>query len=435
MHELDHDRQLREFSLDGIQELDTAGRIVRINRSGCRALEIADAQSAIGKAWRSFWPQEVHARIDAAVAAAREGHASQFTAMSPRSDGRECWWFVSVRPFVDGQGQVDGVAAISRDVTEDVQAIQALDTIREHLENRLSASQSQGEAIAARNQTLGRQLARARFLQQEVIDRELSLTARLGLASAAQAVAEQASRQAQKNEAIGQLVAGISHDFNNMLQIAIVALSTMLDDPDSLTASQRRLLGFSMDGVNHASTMAKRLLAFARVHRYKPEVIDLPTVIGDIADFVRRSLGATIDFQVDRPAGEWPTMGDRHSIEQAFMNLCINARDACDGKGSIKVRFGRLQVEPEHASTTRAAGDYVTVAVADDGAGMSEETMERLFEPYFTTKGEGAGTGLGLAQVDGAVRQTGGFVDVESTPGRGSVITMAFPLLKVPALA
>jgi signal transduction histidine kinase len=161
-------------------------------------------------------------------------------------------------------------------------------------------------------------------------------------------------------------------------------------------------------------------------------VVDLPTVIGDIAGFVRHSLGSTIDFHVDRPAGEWPTVGDRHSIEQAFMNLCINARDACDGKGSIKVRFDRLQVEPEHASTTRAAGDYVTVSVADDGAGMSDKTMERLFEPYFTTKDEGAGTGLGLAQVDGVVRQAGGFVDVESTPGHGSVITMAFPLLRVP---
>jgi len=116
------------------------------------------------------------------------------------------------------------------------------------------------------------------------------------------------------------------------------------------------------------------------------------------------------------------------------MNLCINARDACNGQGAIRVHFGQMLIDGEQASTQRAAGDYVTVSVADNGAGMSEETRERLFEPYFTTKDEGIGTGLGLAQVYGVVRHAGGFVDVESALGQGSTVTLAFPRLKLPSL-
>lgn len=432
MNDLEHYRQLADFSLDGIQQLDIEGRVVSINRSGCHALGIADSEAAVGKPWVSFWPDDLRGEVEEALATARGGKAAQFTGMAPGADGEECWWLASVHPFLGADSQVDGLAVICRDVTEEVQASEALDAIRERLQNRLSITQSEGESIAARNQKLARQLASARLSQQQVIDRELSLRVRLGIASAAQAVAEHAAQQAQKNEAIGQLVAGISHDFNNMLQIAIVALSTILDDPDALTDTQRRLLGYSMDGVNHASVMAKRLLAFARVHRYKTEAVELAVIIGGIGDFVRHSLGATIDFSIDPPTGTWPTLGDRHSIEQAFMNLCINARDACNGQGTIRVRFGQMRVDAEQASTLRAAGDYVTISVADNGSGMSEEIRARLFEPYFTTKDEGVGTGLGLAQVYGVVRQAGGFVDVASIVGQGSTVTLAFPRLTLP---
>jgi PAS domain S-box-containing protein len=434
MNDLEHYRQLAEFSLDGIQQLDTRGRIVRINRSGCLALGIANSDAVVGQPWISFWPEEARDEIEVALDIARGGQAAQFTGMAPRAGGEECWWLVNVHPFVDADGAVDGLAVISRDVTEDVQASEALDAIRERLQNRLSISKSEGETIAARNHKLARQLASARLSQQEVINRELSLKVRLGIASAAQAVAEHAAQQAQKNEAIGQLVAGISHDFNNMLQIAIVALSTIQDDPDNLTETQNRLLGYSMDGVNHASVMAKRLLAFARVHRHKTEAVDLTTIIGGIGDFVRHSLGSTIDFSIDKPGGDWPTLGDKHSIEQAFMNLCINARDACNGQGVIRVRFGQVLIGADQASTLRAAGDYVTVSVADNGVGMSEDIRARLFEPYFTTKDEGIGTGLGLAQVYGVVRQAGGFIEVESAVGKGSTMTLAFPRLKLPAV-
>ena len=435
MNDLERYRQLIGFSLDGVHELDVRGHVVYMNGSGCAALGIADPVAAIGQPLARFWPEPTHAAIEAALVAARNGQSMQFTQILPSASGDDGWWLVSVHPYLDAVGQVDGIAVISHDITEQVQAKLALDRVIHGLHSRLSRSELAGENGAARNEALGRQLARARIFQQEASGREQSLKLQLGLASAAQAVAEHASQQAQKNEAIGQLVAGLSHDFANMLQIAIVALSSIQDDSGNLTATQRRLLGYSMDGVQHAAVLAKRLLAFARVHRHAAEPVELAAIVRDIEGFARHSLGAGMDFQVEPAGAELPTLGDRHSIEQAFINLCINARDACHGQGAIRVRLGELTVGEAENSTPRPAGDYVTLAVTDDGSGMDEAVRERLFEPYFTTKAEGAGTGLGLAQVYGVVRQIGGFVDVESTLGHGTTMTMAFPRLQLPTAA
>ncbi|WP_426689744.1 two-component system sensor histidine kinase NtrB [Rhodanobacter ginsengiterrae] len=432
MNELERYRQLIGFSPDGVHELDVHGRIVRMNDSGRAVLCIGDPAAAIGQPFVAFWPAQAATTIESALAGARQGKSVQFTQALPSASGEERWWLVSVHPYLDAQ-QVDGMAVISHDITERVKARLALDMVIHRLHSRLSHRELAGEFDVVRNEALARKLARARVFQKQVVDRAESLRLRLGLASAAQAVAEQASQQAQKNEAIGQLVAGLSHDFANMLQIAIVALSSILDDPANLSDSQRRLLGYGMDGVRQAALLAKRLLAFARVHRYTAEPVELVGIIRDIEGFARHSLGAGVDFQVECGHAELPTLGDRHSIEQAFINLCINARDACKGQGTIRVHLGELVVGEAEDSTLRPAGDYVTLAVTDNGSGMDEAVRERLFEPYFTTKVEGVGTGLGLAQVHGVVRQAGGFVDVDSAPGRGTTMTLAFPRLRLPA--
>ncbi len=435
MNDLERYRQLIGFSPDGVHELDVQGRITHVNDSGCAVLCIADPAAAIGQPLATFWPEPARAAIEAALATARQGKSVQFTQILPSASGDDSWWLVSVHPYLDAQQQVDGMAVISHDVTEPVQARLALDTVIHGLHSRLNLSERAGESGVARNEVLGRQLARARIFQQEGAGREQLLKLQLGLASAAQAVAEHASQQAQKNEAIGQLVAGLSHDFANMLQIAIVALSSIQDNPANLTDTQRRLLGYSMDGVQHAALLAKRLLAFARVHRYTAEPVELAAIVRDIEGFARHSLGAGMDFQVEPAGAGLPTLGDRHSIEQAFINLCINARDACHGQGTIRVRLGDLVVGEAEDSTLRPAGDYVTLAVTDNGSGMDEAVREHLFEPYFTTKPEGVGTGLGLAQVYGVMRLAGGFVDVESAPGEGTTMTMAFPRLQLPVAA
>ena len=433
MNDLERYRQLLGFSADGVHELDLQGHITRINASGCAALCIADPAAALGQSLASFWPEAARDELEAALAAARTGRSMQFPLMLPSASGATAWWLISVHPYVDAANQIDSMAVICRDITEPVEAKHALDAAIASLHSQLSLSESAGESSTPRNESLDRQLARARVSHQRGAGREQSLRLQLGLASAAQAVAEHAAQQAQKNEAIGQLVAGLSHDFANMLQIAIVALSSIQDDQANLTDSQRRLLGYSMDGVHHAARLAQRLLAFARVHRYTPERVELVGIVHDIENFARHSLGASMDFQVESTVADLPTMCDRHAVEQAFINLCINARDACGGHGSIKVRLGELKVGLEDGSTPRPAGNYVTLAVTDNGSGMDEKVRERLFEPYFTTKPEGSGTGLGLAQVYGVVRQAGGFVDVESVPGAGTTMTMAFPRLQLPA--
>lgn len=432
MNDLERYRQLIGFSADGIHELDPQGHITRINESGCAMLCIADPACAIGRALANFWPEAVRPAIESALVAARNKQSVQFTRMLPSVSGGDCWWLVSVHPYLGVSGQVDGIAVISHDITERVEAKLALDTVVHNLHKRLNLSELAGERGIARNQVLGQLLADARIVQKQGDGREQLLKLQLGLAGAAQAVAEHASQQAQKSEAIGQLVAGLSHDFANMLQIAVVALSSIHDDSANLTNTQRRLLGYSMDGVQHASLLVKRLLAFARAHSYTAEPVELTAIVRDIEGFARHSLGSGMDFQVESAVTELPTLSDKHSIEQAFINLCINARDACNGQGAIRVRLGELVVGEAHAGALRLAGDYVTLAVIDDGCGMAEAVRERLFEPYFTTKAKDAGTGLGLAQVYGVLRQAGGFVDVESAPGQGTTMTMAFPRLQLP---
>ena len=433
MDDLERYRQLLGFSADSVHELDLRGCITRINASGCVLLSIANPAIALGQPLASFWPEAARGELEAALAAARTGGFVQFPQMLPSASGEPVWWLIGVHPYVDTANRVESIAVISRDITEAVEVKRALDTAIGVLQGQLSLSESAGVTSTARNESLDRQLARSRISRQRGASREQSLKLQLGLAGAAQVVAEQAAQQAQKNEAIGQLVAGLSHDFGNMLQIAVVALSSIQDDQSNLTDSQRHLLGYSMDGVHHAALLAQRLLAFARVHRYTPEAVELVAIVRDIENFVRHSLGAGMDFQVTPAATELRTMCDRHAIEQAFINLCINARDACNGQGAIQVRLGELRVSPEQGSTPRPAGDYVTLAVTDNGSGMDESVRKRLFEPYFTTKPEGRGTGLGLPQVYGVVRQAGGFIDVESAPGVGTTMTMAFPRLHLPA--
>ena len=432
MDDLERYRQLLGFSVDGVPELDLRGHITRINATGCAALGIADPASALGEPLASFWPEATRDQLAAALAAARAGQSMQFTQMLPSASGAPAWWLISVHPYVDSANRVDGMAVICHDITEPVEAKRALDAAILSLHSGLGLSASASDICTTRNKPLDRQLMRSRAPHPPTAGRKGPPKLRLGLASAAQAVVEHAAQQVQKNEAIGQLVTGLSHDFANMLQVAIVALSSIQDDQANLTNSQRRLLGYATDGVHHAARLAQRLLAFARVHRYTPEPVELVGIVRDIESFARHSLGAGMDFQVESVVAELPTMCDRHAVEQAFINLCINARDACGGHGAIKVRLDQLTVSRERSGALRPPGNYVTLAVTDNGSGMDESVRERLFEPYFTTKLEGGGTGLGLPQVYGVVRQAGGFVNVESVPGAGTTMTMAFPRLQLP---
>jgi PAS domain S-box-containing protein len=407
MKNLDHYRYIVESSPDCVQEVDVGGLITSINQSGCVLLQLDRPDEIIGKKWIALWPKSSHHRLELALKAAFAGQPSQFTAMCPTLKGEERWWFVAISPALDVDGQPDSALVVSRDVTERLRVDEALETINQSLQAKLTV------VNAAREQG---------------IQRESMLQQRLDIAAAAQALAEQLSHQAQKNEAVGQLVAGIAHDFNNMLQTIIGGLSAVLDHSERLAYDQRRFLGYSMEGARHAVILAKRLMAFVRVHRFEAEAIELRAVVADIIDFASHSLGSGIQLKLESASERFPTMADRHGIEQAVMNLCINARDACGGQGGVLISLGHLEVSEAEASSIREAGAYVTLSVADEGTGMDAETRERLFEPYFTTKKKGQGTGLGLAQIYGFMRQSGGFVDVHTELGVGTTMTLAFPL-------
>ncbi|MFC5524688.1 nitrogen regulation protein NR(II) [Rhodanobacter ginsengisoli] len=399
-------KQIVEASLDGVMQIDATGHVAFTNRNGCRLLGIKEPEQSIERTWVSLWPESSRVRAGEALQGARRGKRMQFTSMSSGPKREEKWWMSTLTPLLDDAGQVQSVLIISRDITEQMRVQDALDAITRNLKSRLT--------VVSAAQHAGAQ-------------RETALQEKLDIATLAQSVAEQVSRQAQKSEAIGQLVAGIAHDFNNMLQTATMSLSAVLDRPERLANDQRRMLEYAMEGVRHAAILAKRLLGFARVHAYQPELVEVRALAAGIEGFIQQSMGPGISLLVDDSAGEYFTFADPHSIEQALMNLCINARDACDQSGPIAVAFGRMSISDDVASTIRAPGEYVTISVSDEGSGMSAATRERLFEPYFTTKAEGKGTGLGLAQVYGLMRQWGGFVDVQSQPGVGTTMTLAFP--------
>ncbi|MFN3621140.1 ATP-binding protein [Sphingorhabdus sp.] len=241
-------------------------------------------------------------------------------------------------------------------------------------------------------------------------------------------VAEAKLRQAQKMESIGQLTGGIAHDFNNMLAIVIGGLDMIerrIGDNDRVlwAASQAR------EGANRAADLTRRLLAFARQQPLQPQIIEANQLVSKMSELLRRTLGEGILIETVLSGGLWRTSADPGQLENAVLNLCVNARDAMGGYGRLTIETQNGHLDDAYASRHDdvTAGQYVVVAITDTGPGMSREIIERAFEPFFTTKDVGKGTGLGLAQVHGFVRQTGGHVAIYSEIGQGTTIKIYLP--------
>jgi signal transduction histidine kinase/CheY-like chemotaxis protein len=243
--------------------------------------------------------------------------------------------------------------------------------------------------------------------------------------------------QAQKMEAVGRLTGGIAHDFNNMLAIVIgnldIARRRMAQGRTDVIAQ----LGNAMDGARRAAALTQRLLVFARRQPLAPAVTDLNRLLGDLAELLRRTIGEKVRIQTVHGDGLWPTSIDPAQMESAIINLAINARDAMPQGGTLFIETLNVSV-PEAAEAAAGelqAGDYVVVTVADTGTGMPPEVAARALEPFFTTKEVGRGTGLGLSQVYGFVRQSGGQIDIESAPGAGTTVRLYVPRHDGPAAA
>jgi len=232
--------------------------------------------------------------------------------------------------------------------------------------------------------------------------------------------ARQALARAQKLEAVGKLTGGVAHDFNNILHIISANVQLIL----RTDASQRKRLLSILDAVERGAKLAGQLLAFARRQPLHPTEVHIDQLLERMDALVLRAAGDHIALEKRVPPDLWPILVDPNQLENVLLNLVINARDAMDGSGRIVLALNNVHVDDD---PVLAPGDYVTVAVADDGHGMPPEVMERAFEPFFTTKPEGKGTGLGLSMAHGFARQSGGDIRLASEPGKGTTVTIYLP--------
>ena len=242
------------------------------------------------------------------------------------------------------------------------------------------------------------------------------------------ALLESKYQQAQKMESVGLLAGGVAHDFNNMLGV-ILGYTELAMDHVAPTLPLFADLKKIQDAAQRSADLTRQLLTFARKQNVTPKALDLNETVEGILKMLRRLIGEDIDLSWTPGRGLWSIKMDPAQIDQVLANLCVNARDAIAGVGSIAVGTENITLDQKFCAenTGVVPGDYVRVTVKDSGCGMDQQTINHIFEPFFTTKGVGEGTGLGLATVYGAIKQNNGFIDVTSEPGQGTLFTLYLP--------
>ena len=271
----------------------------------------------------------------------------------------------------------------------------------------------------------------AETLEDRVRDRSRELE----IAFSARQKAEEALRQSQKMEAVGQLTGGIAHDFNNLLTVILGGLEgigrQITNLPESAaTVRIIRSRDMAAQGVARAAALTSRLLAFSRQQPLAPTGLDANKLVSGISDLLRRTLGEQVSLETVLAGGLWPTFIDGNQLENALLNLAVNARDAMPAGGKLTIETGNASLDETYVSQLTepvAPGHYVLIAVTDTGTGMDAATLARVFEPFFTTKEVGKGTGLGLSQVYGFVRQSSGHIRIYSELGEGTTVKLYLP--------
>lgn len=234
-------------------------------------------------------------------------------------------------------------------------------------------------------------------------------------------------RRVQRLEAVGQLTGGLAHDFNNLLTVIIGNLELL--DLRMTGEAESELIKDALEASDMGHRLTDRLLTFSRRRTLEPEFLDLNSVILDLIDMLRRTLGASIAVSTSLKTDLWPAKADRGQVENAILNLAINSRDAMAKGGKLVIETGNVRLDEGAlpTDTEMTPGDYVRLTVTDSGTGMPAEVRDRAFEPFFTTKGKGRGTGLGLATVYGFARQSGGNATIYSEPGKGTSVSVYLP--------
>jgi len=262
----------------------------------------------------------------------------------------------------------------------------------------------------------------------ELRDLNLTLEQRINDAVQERLRAEDQIRQMQKMEAVGQLTGGIAHDFNNMLAIVIGGLNLVQRRLAKGDTDVGQFISGAMEGANRAATLTQRLLAFSRQQPLSPQALKANDMVSDMSELLRRTLGETIRMETVLAGGLWQTYADAGQLENVVLNLAVNARDAMPDGGRLTIETANCHLDSAYAAEHGVAeGQYVLVAVTDNGSGMPPEVAAKAFDPFFTTKGVGKGTGLGLSQVFGFVKQSGGHVKIYSEPDHGTSVKIYLP--------
>lgn len=328
-------------------------------------------------------PEDREATCASAASALKDGRTFQAEFRIIRPSGETRWCIASAVPSRNSQDQYYLLSGVTTDITERKYAEQALARINEELERRIE------------DRTREREIVLAQLFE------------------------------AQKMDTIGHLTGGIAHDFNNLLMVILGSLELVckrVDDPRAL-----HLINNAIEGAQRGSALTQRLLAFARKQELKPVPIDVANLVDNMKDLLVRAVGASVRITTSFPDSLPAIKIDPQQLEMALLNLAVNARDAMAGGGSLVISAELAHVAPS-ASGPLVHGDYVCLSLTDTGIGMDEETLLKATEPFFTTKGLGKGTGLGLSMVHGMTGQSGGALEVISSPGNGTTIKMFLPI-------
>ena len=270
---------------------------------------------------------------------------------------------------------------------------------------------------------------RSAVLERAVAERTVQLSEANNALIEAAAIRDEAEaklRQVQKMEAIGQLTGGIAHDFNNMLAVVLGGLELARRRVEEHTTDALGHIDSAIEGATRAAALTRRLLSFARAEPLLPSATDPRRLLTGLSGLIDRSIGERIGVTIAADPDVWPVWIDPYQLENALLNLAVNARDAMHGEGVLTMRAANVTLAAGEINELPAGG-YVRIAVTDDGVGMSQATLDRVFEPFFTTKPAGEGTGLGLSQILGFARQSGGDVAIASAEGRGTTVSIYLP--------
>jgi signal transduction histidine kinase/CheY-like chemotaxis protein len=398
-----------EIGRIGIIDWDVRAGTVRLspNALAMYGLETFDGRY---ETWIATVYREDVIRLRTVIANAFDAKAREFELdfRIIRQSDKEMRWLLARRlAFYDEAGKPYRVVGVSVDVTERKRELVELRNFTETLE----------AAVKERTRELE---ARTRELEAE---------------NEARRRAEDSLRQAQKMEAVGQLTGGMAHDFNNLLTImqgGLEMIGRQITSLDASPVASRIVRGkdMALEAVRRAARLTERLLAFARQQPLEPKGIDANRLVGGICELLRRMVGETIALETVLSGGLWVALADINQLENAVLNLVVNARDAMPSGGKVTIETANTYLDDSYVRKLAEpvkAGQYVMISVSDTGIGMDAKTLERAFEPFFTTKGVGRGTGLGLSQVYGFVRQSSGHLAIYSEVGEGTTVKIYLP--------